>query len=172
MNRIFVPALLLGTLAITCVYMAQRGSEQSEARQLSQSLRRHQYYYQHAIDQQHALMSAATRALDAGQTVEPLRRDVLEIKAQFEDLHGRLQRLPVRGSVRDRMLDPLLHQLTDQAVELERLASRLSEQRGAVREQLGHYRQPANLMAPALQDIARQYGMPRPKLWRGRPLVS
>lgn len=177
MKRYILPVLLLGLLAGTSVYMARRGSEQAEARQLSQSLKRYQYYYHHALDQQHAVLAATLRALESGAPLAGIDREVSEIKAQFTDLHGRLEALPVDGSVRQRMLMPLLDQLREESEELGRMADLLprageTEGRAALKQRLIRHRHPANLIEPALQQIADQYGLPRPRLWRGRPLVS
>jgi hypothetical protein len=172
MNRYLVPALLLGSLALTSVYMAQRSSEQAQARQLSQSLRRHQYYYQHAIERETEVVTSAVRALDSGLPLQTLERELTEMKAQFDDLHARLERLPVEGRVRERMLQPLLTQLSSEAAELGQLAETLSLEPVAARQRLQEHRHPNDLLAPALQEIGAQYGLPRPKLWRGRPLVS
>ena len=152
--------------------MAERSSEQAEARQLSQSLRRHQYYYQHAIERETEVVNAAVRALDSELPLQGLERELVETKAQFDDLHARFERLPVEGSVRKRMLQPLLKQLSSEAAELGELAEKLSQEPLAARHRLEKHRHPENLLAPALQEIAEQYGLPRPKLWRGRPLVS
>jgi hypothetical protein len=177
MKRYILPVLLLGSLAGTSAYMVRRGSEQTEARQLSQSLRRHQYYYHRAFDQQHALITAALRALDSGAPLSGMDREVSEIKGKLTDLHDRLEALPVDGSVRDRMLVPLLRQLRYESGELAQMADLLSraseaDMRAALRQRLTGHRHPKNLLEPALQQIADQYGLPRQRLWRGRPLVS
>ena len=172
MNRFLLSALLLGSVTATSVYMTQRSSEQTEARQLSQSLRRHQYYYQQAIEHEDQLVRATLRTLDSGKSDDSLGHEALDLKAQFEDLHRRLNSLPVDGRVRMQMLDPLLRQLSEQASELQRFSDRFSTDPEGLREHLRAYRQPENLLTPALQEIAERYGLPRPKLWRGRPLVS
>jgi hypothetical protein len=172
MRRFILPAVLLGSVALTSVWFLQRSSEQTEARLLSQSLLRHQYYYQNAIERQSAVVSMALHAIDTGAALESVGEDAVGVASQLEDLHQRLRVLPVSGSVRERMLDPVLRQLMQEKAELLELQRRMSGDRTELRRHLLEHGSPADLLGPALQQIADQYGLPRPKLWRGRPLVS
>ena len=172
MGKFILPAVLLGSLALTSVWFVQRGSEQTEARQLSQSLLRHQYYYQHAIERQDAVVTTALHAIDTGASLQSVGEEAAGVASQMDDLHRRLRTLPVKGSVRERVLDPVLRQLTQEKAELLELQNHMSGDRTELRRRLLNHRAPADLLGPALQQIADQYGLPKPKLWRGRPLVS